>query len=84
MPMDAVHELQGKASRNNAIKLCQSLSESSRVIDESFESMVDVPGAPVDQFLVQRVECAAGATERNYVPDRKVRSEGIKDWRGPV
>lgn len=82
--MHTVHELQSKASRDDAINLRQSLSESKRVIDELFETIVDVPGAPVDQLPVQRRECAAGASECDYVSNRKVRSEGIEDWREPV
>jgi len=82
--MDAIQELQSKASGDDSINRRQSLSEPKRVIDESFESVIDVPGAPVDQLLVQRRECAAGASECDDVLDSEVRSDGIKDWRDPV
>jgi hypothetical protein len=78
-PIHTVHELQGKATRDDAIELGQPLSESERVVDELLESMVDVPDAVADHLLIHRLEFAAGAGECDYVLDGKVRSDGIEN-----
>lgn len=78
-PTHTVHELQGKTTRDDAIELGQPFSESERVVDELLESMINVPDAIADHLLIHRHEFAAGAGKCDYVPDGKVRSDGIKD-----
>jgi hypothetical protein len=51
-PIHTTHELQSKATRDDAIELSQPLSESERVLDELLESTVDVLGAVADHLLV--------------------------------
>lgn len=79
LPVHTVYELKSKATRDDAIELCQPLPESEGVLDEFLESAVDVPGVVADHLLVDSLECAAGAGECDYVFDGKVRSDATED-----